>query len=196
VPMVYELEADLQTITPLKVPTELLERHVFEKISIRGRALAAAVDLVGAIDGLEKSIKFRNDLITEFQQASPLPSKVLAEKYFGMRTEEGITDEKFPSSVTAIYEQTDDCIFFSRILADDLLEYGTKLRKRYAWKFRLHVPKLTGADWSIAENDGLLPPTSQYEKWLAGFKKKPKTFKRLTAKVLSFWECSARDPQP
>jgi len=126
----YTFEADLRTISPVKVPTEILERHVFEKISARGRAPIAAVSLVGAIDGLDKSIKYRNDLIAEFQKA-PLPShEERAKMYFGLRTAAGVIDERFPSTVEGIYAQTDDCIFFSRILADDLLEYGTKLRVR------------------------------------------------------------------
>jgi hypothetical protein len=84
-PLVFELHADLQTLTPLKMPSELLERCVFDKITISGRALAAAVTLVGSIDGLDKSIKFRNELIAEFAKMSPIPPKVLAEKYLGLR---------------------------------------------------------------------------------------------------------------
>src|SRR6516164_2632197 len=64
-PVIYTLLTDFQTMTPVRAPTEALERHVFEKISLRGRALVAAVTLVGAIDGLDKSIKYRNDLIAE-----------------------------------------------------------------------------------------------------------------------------------
>jgi hypothetical protein len=40
--------ADLRTIANVWVPKESLERQVFEKIAIGGRALAAAVDLIGA----------------------------------------------------------------------------------------------------------------------------------------------------
>jgi len=186
-PPVFEFSLDLRTITPVKVPTEMLNRSLFEKISIRGRALAAAVDLVGAIDGLDKTIRYRNDLIEEVQKGPPLSHEERAQKYFGQKTEEGIIDERFPSSVEGIYVQTDDCIFFSRILADDLFEYGMKLRNRYAWKFRLRTPKLSEADWSIAEKDGLIPPTEQYKNWLQGFKKRPTTFNRLTIWVRSLW---------
>jgi len=186
-PLVYQFLADFRTITPVKAPTEVLERLLFERISIRGRALAAAVDLVGAIDGLDKSIIYRNDLIAEIQKEAPHAPAALAAKYFGLPTEEAVIDNKYPASVEAIHTQTDDCIFFSRVLADDLLEYGTKLRRRHVWRFRISLPKLGKADWSMAEDEGLLPQMEQYETWLRGFQKRPTLFRRLTDWVSSFW---------
>src|SRR5262249_29178133 len=59
---VITFRTDLETLLPLAVPIERLERHIFEKISIRGRALVALTDLIGAINGLERSIEHRNDL--------------------------------------------------------------------------------------------------------------------------------------
>jgi hypothetical protein len=52
-----EFRANLSTITPIWLPTESLEKQIFERISIQGRALAASVELVGAIDALDKSIQ-------------------------------------------------------------------------------------------------------------------------------------------
>jgi hypothetical protein len=76
-------------------------------------------------------------------------------------------------------EQTDDCIFFSRILADDLLEYGKRLRRRHAWRLRLALPSVAPADWSEAERQGLLPANSEYAQWLKGFQRKPTRLKRF-----------------
>jgi hypothetical protein len=182
-PLVHDFHADLQTITPVIAPIQILERYVFEKISIRGRALAAAVDLVGAIDGLEKSIKYRNNLIAEIHKESSLDPRLLAERYFGLRNANGAIDERFRASVDAIYAQTDDCIFFFRILADDLLTYGNQLRRKNAWKYRLRVPKLKGADWSMAERQGLLPPDEAYASWLAGFRPEPTRWRRLLPRL-------------
>jgi hypothetical protein len=174
-PYVYEFHADFQTISPVRTPTDILERYLFEKIAIRGRGLAAAVTLLGAIDRLDMSVKYRNQLIAEIQKAA-LPVEALAKKYFGARTAEGTLDERFPSNITAIVEQTDDCIFFSKLLVEDLLAYGTRLRKQYAWKFRL-PPKPKGADWSMSTD--LIPPTAQYQGWLRGFPRRPSFFARL-----------------
>jgi hypothetical protein len=182
-PLVFQFPADLPTLTPVIAPIQVLERYVFEKISISGRALAAAVDLVGAIDGLDRSIKYRNDLIAEIQKASPMPSELLADRYFGFPNQNGVTDERFAESVGAIYAQTDDCIFFSRILAKDLLTYGNKLRQKNVWKYRLGIRKLREADWSIAQEQGLLPPDEAYASWLSGFPTAPTRWKRFVAAV-------------
>jgi hypothetical protein len=179
--LVYNFRADLQTITPVIAPIQVLERYVFEKISLRSRALAAAVDLVGAIDGLEKAIAHRNNLIAEVRKEGPVQADLLAERYFGLQNASGVTDERFKMNVEAIYNQTDDCIFFSRILADDLLTYGNRLRRKNAWKYRLGIPKLKGVDWSIAKGQGLLPSDEAYVSWLRGFRTDPTRWQRLVA---------------
>ena len=182
-PLVHDFHADLQTITPVIVPIQVLERYVFEKNFRSRRALAAAVDLVGAIVGLDKSIKYRNDLIAEVHKESPVQANLLMERYFGLRNANGVTDERFKAGVEVIYNQTDDCIFFSRILADDLLTYGNGLRRKNAWKYRLGTPKLKGADWSPAERQGLLPGNEAYASWLGGFPAQPTRWQRFVART-------------
>jgi hypothetical protein len=93
---------------------------------------------------LDKSIKYRNDLIAEVHKESPVQADLLMERYFGLRNANGVTDERIKASVEAIYNQTDDCIFFSRILADDLLTCGNRLRQKNAWKYRFGGPKVEG----------------------------------------------------
>jgi hypothetical protein len=159
-----EVRMDLQVLTPIWLPIETLERLVFEKISIRGRALVAAVDMVGAIDALEKSIAYRTALIGEF---GPSMQQSI-EKYFGLPAN-GRVDERFETNVRALYVQTDDCIFFSRILGQDLFDYGSRLRQRNARWYRLRVPKLTPENWALAEAQGLLPHREKYKSWLNGF---------------------------
>jgi chaperonin GroES len=176
--------ADLQTLMPPKMPTEVLERHVFEKISIRGRALAAAVQLVGSIDGLAKAIEFRNDLISEFRDTSPDQRLI---KYLGLRSTEGVVDERYHSVIVGIYEQADECIFFSRILAEDLLKYGERLRRRHLRGLRLGLPKFDGADWSNVENSGLMPSADLYKAWLNGFRPVPSIWQRLIGWLRSFF---------
>lgn len=91
-----EFRADLRTLTPIWFPTHTLERQIFEKISIRGRALAAAVDLVGAIDALDKSIRYRNELISEIkEQSSTIKPLQLALRYYGLRASGDVIDERF-----------------------------------------------------------------------------------------------------
>jgi hypothetical protein len=189
---VFELHADLQTILPTKVPTQALERYVFERISIRGRALPVASEVFSAIDSLNNCLNIRNSLVDDIQRAS-LPPKELAERYLGLTNASGVRDEKFKTNIAAIYNQTDDCIFFTRTLADDLLDYGTRLRWRNAWKFR-RLPRVGSVDWSEAEADGLMPPSKEYENWLKGFKKKKSATSRFTEWASSLWPWGARQP--
>ena len=80
----------------------------------------------------------------------------------------------------ALHAQTDDCIFFAQKLADDLFDYGTRLRRRNAWKFRA-IPKIVRGDWKFVEK-GLIPDDSLYENWLRGFPKQPSS-DRAVAKL-------------
>jgi hypothetical protein len=184
---VVELRADLKTITKIWLPTQSLERQVFEKISIRGRALAAAVDLIACIESVDKTIINRDHLVSEIQQAG---QRLTPEKYFGVPTAEGVIDERMKSNVEGLYALVDDCIFFSRKLADDLFSYGTALRRRHAWKFRLGVPKLERENWEFARKEGLLPDDAQYADWLRGFPpKSPST--RLGKRLGGIWQKKA-----
>ncbi len=180
-----EVPYNLQTLTPIWLPIQTLERLVFEKISIRGRGLVAAVEIISCIDALEKSINYRNELIAEFKK-EPMSQRQKMERYFGLRVP-GIemVDERFASSVAALYNQIDDCIFFSRILADDLFEYGTSLRKRFAWRYRLPIPKLTRDDWTPAETKGLMPNQDRYANWLQAFRTSPTLMQRFRGWVRS-----------
>jgi chaperonin GroES len=174
----FNPRAELQTLMLPKMPTEAFERYVFEKISIRGRALAAAVQLVGSIDGLANAIKTLNELIAEFRETPP--DQRLA-KYLSLRSAEGVVDDRYRAAVAGIFDQTNDCIFFSRILAEDLLKYGHRLRVRYHRRFRFGLPKLDQADWSKAETAGLMPSAELYKAWLDGFKPAPSSWRRLIA---------------
>jgi hypothetical protein len=175
-----EFVGNLQSISPMWLPTESLEKQIIERISIKGRGLAAAIELIGAIDLLDQMIKTRTELISEFYNAPPEAPKLdLALKYYGLPNTRGIVDQKFYSNVEGLYKLTDDCIFFSKILADDLFEYERRLRRRYKWRFRLSVPKLVRETWDFPETRRLLPDESNYAKWLRGFPKAPSRLTRL-----------------
>jgi hypothetical protein len=177
-PVVHEIQFDLQTISQIKAPVDQLEQHI-AKISIGGRGLAAALEVVGSVDALHQAMAYRDDLIADAQTRGMTP-----EKYFGIRTAAGVTDEKFSSNITALYSYTDDCIFFAQQFSEDLLEYGNKLRARYHRRlYRLGIRKFQAADWSIAEREGLVPPMAEYQRWLRGFRTPRSRWSRVVAWV-------------
>jgi hypothetical protein len=131
------------------------------------------------IDGLEKAIEYRNELITEVRRERP-SQEVWIPRYMGVRTADGMTDSRFQMNIEGLAAQTDDCIFFSRLLMSDLRQHGKKLRRKHGRRLRMFLPKVSGeVDWSIAERQGLFPPDDEYRDWLNGFKAAPSRWTRL-----------------
>jgi hypothetical protein len=84
----------------------------------------------------------------------------LALKYYGLQNSKGVIDEKFHTNIEALRKQTDDCIFFSKMLADDLFEYESRLRRHYKWRFLLGPRKSLREKWEFPATLGLLPKES------------------------------------
>ena len=104
-----------------------------------------------------------------------------------MDSAEGITDEKFRGNIDAIVNQTDDCIFYSQLLAEELVKAGKKFRRRNAMVLRFWLPKLGRADWLEAEKSGLIPSAKLYESWLEGFKEKQSFVRRSVSWMREKW---------
>lgn len=169
---VVHVGLDMQTLTPIWLPTERLESIIFEKCPLGAKGLATVVSLVGAGESLNLAIKYRNDLIDEFRARGPTAELDRIRMYVADRGSDGVIDTRFQTSVTSLLEQTNDGIFFSRALENELVRYHTKLRRRH-WTYLLPGGKLEKASWKIAEDAGLMPPDSAYEMWTRGFVSKP-----------------------
>jgi hypothetical protein len=170
-PVTIEFRANFRTLSPPRLPLATLERQIFDKTPITGRGLAAASQLVSVVDALEKAIEYRNSIAREaFESRMPPGQKAMM--YFGLKDASGVSDERIKTNIDGLSNYTDDCIWFSKLLAADLLTYGKALRRRFVLRFR-RLPKLAADDWTRAESEGLVPPDSQYIDWLKGFKKQP-----------------------
>lgn len=191
-PRVFHFKADLESVPFVRTSVDVLERHVFEKTALRGRGLAAADALFRVIDDLTNTVRDRNDLVTEFREASHSPERLL-EFYLGTADVDGHVDDRFRANIEALYLHSDDCIFFSRILADDLIEYGNRLRKRLPWRSRFRFPKFLPADWSEPERRGLLPSQDNYQAWLKGFRRRPKRLEALRKRLAAFMRYVVKD---
>ncbi|MGY4317243.1 hypothetical protein [Bradyrhizobium sp. JR3.5] len=164
----FQFIADMRSLTLPATPHVALERMIFEKTLARGRALAALVTLVGSIDGLAISINARNEMIEDRRTAKWNDQERL-EFFLGLKTANGVIDERFPSNIAGITLQTDFCIFYAKVLANDLADYANKLRWKHSWFYRLRVPKIDKTDWSYPEKLGLMPKDDDYGDWLRGF---------------------------
>src|SRR5262249_33646244 len=109
----FHFTADMRSLNLPATPQVALEKMIFEKTLIRGRALAGLVALVGAIDGLSLSVKARNEMVENRRNAQWNDQERL-EFFLGLRTAAGVIHERFPTNIAAIIEQTDHCIFFAK----------------------------------------------------------------------------------
>jgi hypothetical protein len=74
-----------------------------------------------------------------------------------------------------------DCIFFSKVICDDLERYSARLRRKHFWRGRFGLPKTGKIDWSLATTTGLIPENIEYCNWLKGFRSKQSLLKRVTS---------------
>jgi hypothetical protein len=158
---------EFRTVVPVNVPIEQLERQIFGKISIYGRGLAALSELVRANKGLDHAIAYREELVVEYKGRERSPEE--ATHFYLGNTTSGGTDTRYPNSVDAINSQMDACIFFSKILADDLARYGNALRKKNAGWLMRSLPKVAKIDWSPMMDNGIFPSEKTFEKWVKAF---------------------------
>jgi hypothetical protein len=176
-----DLPLNLQDLSQLKFPDAVLERIVFEKCAVGAKALAAAAALSGAIDDLRNTIDFRNGLVSEFRKGRAEMTELdRIQLYVGAPTAVEV-DRRFATNVEALSHYTDDCIYFSLLLSKELMDYGTSLRSRNRFKFRLGVPKFLPVDWTKANQAKLIPDESQYANWVAGFKRPSSRRERFRA---------------
>ena len=169
---VFEFEADFRTITPLSIRTDLLQTFAFEKISLNGRPLVLVDTLTQTISSLNSSIVKRNQLIETYRAQEPIRGKVLTQIYFGRPDDHGNIDNTYPDSMEAIYRLTDDCIFFSKLLCDDLVAHGKKLAERYEKTIsKKDVPTINQPHFEKAERIGLMPDPASYADWTSSFVK-------------------------
>ncbi len=158
---VFEFQADLQTLTFPRTPTEVLQHLMFERVSVGGRPLSALTRLFVSLDSLADSLRQRNELIAH-TKANPPDQNALIALYFGVPSGTGRTDLTYPACVSAISLYTDDAIFFSKILIEDLAQHG----RNVAIAFGKGAPKVYQPEFSNAKQQNLIPPDGQYESWL------------------------------
>ncbi len=165
--VVYQFQANLQTLTLPPLPVEILQKTIFERISVVGRPLTLATMVGQCIADLYMSIARRNSLIEDFKGRGP---PLNANLYFGLRQGD-VVNEEYPASMNAMSQQTDDCIFFSQLLVKDLIEHGTKAADEFTKEIGKGAPRVSVHDFSDAAKAGLMPDENLYSDWITKFKK-------------------------
>ncbi len=91
----FHFQADFQTLDPIVVPINILQKLIYEKISLNGRSLAAFSSLSRAKQSLENYIVSRNEFIEVCKNADS-DNYATAVIYFGLKDELGNTDMTYP----------------------------------------------------------------------------------------------------
>lgn len=162
----FHLTFDFQTLLPPLLPLGILQRQVFEELSLVGRPLRLTTTLYQTVQDLSMSLEKRNQLI-ELYKGTNIISPAL---YFGL-PQAGHINQDYPSTVEAIYSQADDGIFFSEQLSKDLVEHGNQLVLKYKKLFKEDVPIISTFDFSEAEIAGYMPNPNNYKDWFTKFVK-------------------------
>jgi hypothetical protein len=73
--------------------------------------------------------------------------------------------------MTGLKNLTDDVIFFSHLLCEELAEHGNSVLNKFKSQFKGAMEQINAIELSPEKTAGLMPPNEQYSEWLAGFPK-------------------------
>ncbi len=161
---IFILQSNLTTLDPVRIPGEILVRQVFEDISPGQRAYTLTNTLIRSAHSLNRFINLRNEF---GQKMKGLDNNDICNLYLGLPDEQGHVDRTYTDSVKHICNLTDDCIFFSKTLTNDLVEHGELLKTRLG----KGAPRVNKPNFSNAEKEGLVPDLQRHKDWLGMFVK-------------------------
>jgi hypothetical protein len=157
---------DFGRLDAIRSRAAYLETLIMEKMSAPIRARSASAALTRSEEQLNECIAQRNDIIVRVQG---MPDNERLARIFGLPLPNGV-DNSYRDIVTGIYDYTDDCIHFSRVICEDLATHGHQLRKAYQACLRrgarrrvMQVPEVI---WP--EGGDLIPSKHKYKSWYAG----------------------------
>jgi hypothetical protein len=157
----FEFDADFRTLTPVKASVDHLRSLMFANISLDPRAVSLMTALERSVDQHANVIAENNRLVAQFEHDRPNPAE-LAARLFGLPMGTRI-DDRYKTTIRALYSGTDDCIMFSKLLGDDLVERGKRLAAKIPKRLR---GQYVAADFSRAERQGLMPNPEDFRDWL------------------------------
>jgi len=161
-----ELPVALRKLSLPKVPSELLQQQMFEKLSIVGRPLLLTVVLGQSLQELSLALEKRNQVIESYGDgSSPIP----AAHHLGFPVD-GVTHEGYSTAISNIKTQLKNAIFFSTLLCRDLTAHGDEITEDFESRFRKKAPRVYRANFDEPIKAGLVPPDTDYPDWFLKIK--------------------------
>jgi hypothetical protein len=178
----FKFEADYQTLKPMHAPTEVIEKLVFEQVSLSGAIFLGTQTLLAVMKALNECIEDRNQLIQNAEAASKTNGKSISPfRYFGFPDENRV-DQRFMQVTEGIYSQTDDVIAYATKIADQLYAHAIETRAELRIEFKVQGPDITKLDFSHLQQ--FLPPQENYTE---AFKMFLATSPKPAPRSASFW---------
>jgi hypothetical protein len=159
----FQVNADFETVPVPLVATPALEDVAYNRLSLRNRALMLVPHLVQIVEHARGAYGDRIRVIEEFRTRR-LPAADFAHAYLGIPTAAGVTDARYRSSITAIVLYTNDVIYFSKMLSEDIAAHAERVRMTLRKKAQKNAPHVNSVSYSDVP-DGLVPDAAEYETW-------------------------------
>lgn len=151
---------NLSMIELLRPRLDLLETHALLEMTATGRILHLYSALAQTVQSLNYVIEQRNEFAAE---ASRLDKQELSSRLFGLPLPDGSIDDRYGHNVRAIGKLTDDCIYFSIKLMQQLESHGSRVRQLYVRRHDRNAPQVDRV--RLLEKQALLPEFRTYRRW-------------------------------
>lgn len=162
-----EIDAKFVDIKMQRVPIDVLKDQIFDKLSLQSRPIALFVSIDNSNNQINTALKNLESFKNSLSQVNP-NHELYTCLYLGLEYN-GNVNTFYSDSVYMLKLSTDNMIFFSYKLCEDLQEYGNTLLAKYKDKHRGDVPSIHRLDFSMAIKAGLIPKEDEYQEWLQGF---------------------------
>lgn len=173
----YVVRCDFRYLAVPNPPTDTLQAHVVDRLSVVGRPLNLAVAIAESAVALRESIANRNEQIKAFRSEGVKRDRAFMARFFGLPTGDGEVDEIYSTTLDAMVLHADCLIYFTYLLCDDLQVHGARLVDRYRKRSK-QAPRVTQVDFAPAKANNLIPPESEFESWSTAFVKLPEPLTR------------------
>lgn len=175
----FEFDAELLELALPPIPLAQIQHLVFERMTAPTKAIMMLSAVGNALSSLEDIFERRHAAIRELHATGVDPHN-----YFGLQ-KGNRTDLRYSSTMEGMYAYTDDMIYFSKSLGDDLIKYGRELKNRLPKRLHDTAPLIASVDYSNAAD--LLPDPEKYKSWETAI------IKGLRPAGLHFWTATPPD---
>jgi hypothetical protein len=164
-PNEVRIQADFETLERVEVPIARLLVAVFDQLTLPARPLLAAPALARGVESLNEFIEYRNQLIYEFRQKGQHHGLPLLQFLFGLRDSSGNVDNRYGSAIDCLHGAADQCLFFGKLLAEDLMVHAERCRTRLKAVTGVDPPKITEIHFDTKEFAEVMPPDTEFAGW-------------------------------